>query len=65
MARRSFLDCPHNDVQQFTECCLDCGYNIHTTKEEYLKTLQKELEGKAEDELTKQIRDAEKKLGIL
>jgi hypothetical protein len=20
--------CPHNNVQQFTECCLDCGKNI-------------------------------------
>ena len=40
----SFLDCPHNNVQDFTECCLDCGYNIWTTKDEYKKDLRKRLE---------------------
>jgi hypothetical protein len=38
---KSFLDCPHKNVQQFTECCLDCGYNVYTTKEEYLAELRK------------------------
>lgn len=55
--KKSFLDCPHNRVQEFTEVCLDCGYNIYTTKEEYLA----ELEGRLVDD---KIRDAEKKLGI-
>ncbi len=27
--RRSFLDCAHNNIQQFTEVCLDCGFNIY------------------------------------
>ena len=39
--KRSFLDCPHNNVQDFTECCLDCGYNIYTTDKEYLKDLKR------------------------
>jgi len=39
---KSFLDCPHNNVQQFTEYCLDCGYNIYTTKEEYYLDLQRQ-----------------------
>lgn len=40
---KSYLDCPHNNVQQFTECCLDCGYNIYTTKEEYYLDLQRQV----------------------
>ena len=57
MPRISFLDCPHKNVQQFTECCLDCGYNIYTTEEEYMRKLAKELR-------PSQIRAMEKKLGI-
>jgi hypothetical protein len=38
---KSFLDCPHKNIQQFTECCLDCGYNIWTTEAEYLKDLER------------------------
>lgn len=38
---KSFLDCPHNDVQQYTECCYDCNYNIYMSNEEYLDKLQK------------------------
>ncbi len=38
----SFLDCKHGNVQQFTEVCLVCGYNIYTSKEEYLKNLLKQ-----------------------
>lgn len=55
----SFLDCPHRRVQDFTECCLDCGYNMYTTKEEYLKDLQQQLEAKGIDQLTMDIRKAE------
>ena len=40
---KSYLTCPHINVQQFTEYCLDCGYNIWTTKKEYLADL-KQLE---------------------
>jgi hypothetical protein len=56
---RSFLDCPHKRVQDYTECCLDCGYNIYTTKEEYLKDLHEQLEAKGKDPLTRKIRAAE------
>jgi hypothetical protein len=37
MSKRDFLNCPHRNVQQFTECCLDCGENIWTTEEDYLR----------------------------
>lgn len=57
--KKSFLTCPHNNVQQFTECCLDCGYNIYTTKEEYYHELLKKL-----DKEDKHIHDLEDKLGI-
>jgi hypothetical protein len=64
MSKISFLDCPHNNVQEYSECCLDCGYNIYTTNTEYLNSLNKELLRKGLDETTRAIRDAEKKLGI-
>lgn len=60
--RVSFLDCPHERVQDFTEVCLDCGYNIYTTKAEYLEELQEELARKGKDKTTKAIRAAEKEL---
>ena len=31
--------CPHHNVQQFTECCLDCGRNIYESDAEYLQYL--------------------------
>jgi len=61
MPKKSFLDCPHDNVQQFTECCLDCGYNIYTTREEYLNDLKKQAIKKGVDP---EVRDLEKKLGI-
>ncbi len=68
MAKVSFLDCPHNNVQQFTECCLDCGYNIYTTEEEYLKDLkEKAREKRRKDKsgaVANEIRELEKELGI-
>jgi hypothetical protein len=57
--KKSYLDCPHNRVQQFTEFCLDCGYNIYTTDEEYLADLKKKV---ATKNLTKKIRTLEAKL---
>lgn len=57
----SFLDCPHNNVQQFSECCLDCGYNIWTSKKDYLRDLRKQA-GTSKKE--PEIRALEKKLGI-
>lgn len=60
--RISFLDCPHNNVQQFSECCLDCGYNIYMSDDEYKKELQRELRERGDGDPT--IRALEKKLGI-
>lgn len=40
--KKSFLTCPHNDVQQLTIHCTDCGHNIYMTKKEYLKEPKKE-----------------------
>lgn len=57
MTRISFLDCPHKNVQQFTECCLDCGYNIWMSEKDYLKRLEKEAR-------PNKIRALEKELGI-
>jgi hypothetical protein len=55
----SFLDCPHNRIQQYTETCLDCGYNTYTTDEEYLEDLRNQAK---ETETRKEIRRLEKKL---
>lgn len=56
----SFLDCPHKRVQDFTECCLDCGYNIYTSETEYLDSLR------ADDNspTRKEIRELEYRLGF-
>ena len=34
---KKFLDCPHHNVQQFTEFCLDCGENIYQTASKIIK----------------------------
>lgn len=34
--------CPHHNVQQYTECCLDCGRNVYETDDEYLSHLRQE-----------------------
>jgi len=39
----SFLDCKHDIVQTFTECCQVCGYNIHISDKEYLDDLRKQV----------------------
>ena len=41
--RKSYLDCPHNNIQQYTEVCVDCGYNTYTTEEEYLADLERQV----------------------
>lgn len=63
MTRKSFLTCEHKNVQDFTECCMDCGFNIYTTEEEYLKQLREEARGKRKV-VSKEIRDLEDELGI-
>ena len=59
--RLSYLDCPHNNVQEFSECCLDCGYNIYMTEKEYKERLQEEIRSTVGDP---EIRAMEKLLGI-
>ncbi len=51
------MRCPHNNVQQFTECCLDCGRNVYESDEEYLHYLRSL---KKDDEIEK----LERELGI-
>lgn len=64
----SYLDCPHHNIQQFTECCLDCGYNIYTSKSEYLKDLKRKLADRyrreVESSLEAEIRQREQQLEI-
>jgi len=59
MAYKSFLDCPHKNVQQFTEYCLDCGCNVYMTNEEYYAELRRRA--KVNEAA---IRKLERKLGI-
>jgi hypothetical protein len=58
--RQSYITCKHKNVQSFTECCLDCGYNVWTTDKDYLKELQNE----AREPGITSIRVLEKLLGI-
>lgn len=37
------MPCPHRNVQQFTECCLDCGVNIYETDADRVKRLRAEI----------------------
>lgn len=57
----SYLDCPHVNVDGDTCCCSDCGYNVWTTNEEYLKDLRRKAQ-KWPD--LSEIRKLEKQLGI-
>lgn len=58
---KSYLTCPHNNVQSFTEYCLDCGYNIWTTVEEYKESLKKQVESRG---IYPEIKKLEEMLGI-
>jgi len=51
--------CPHNNVQSFTECCLDCGRNIYETDKEYLRYLRSKDKSTSD-----KIEELEVKLGI-
>jgi hypothetical protein len=42
---RSFLTCHHRNVGVYTEFCMDCGYNIYTTEQEYLEDLRRRAAG--------------------
>lgn len=56
--------CPHYNVQQFTERCLDCGCNIYESDEEYEKHLLSQLEEIEKVKRSARIEEMEKKLGI-
>ncbi len=46
--------CPHNRVQEYTECCLDCGRNIYESDEDYVKHLRRQArKGKHDSEIEK------------
>jgi len=56
--------CPHRNVQQFTECCLDCGRNVYETDEEYMAYLKQRKAEKDRNTTSNQIERLEKELGI-
>lgn len=43
-----FLACPHKRVQDYSECCLDCGENIYTKPEDIRREEAKEKARKEE-----------------
>ncbi len=47
--------CPHKNVQQFTECCLDCGRNIYESDAEYLAYLRSQKAGSEIEKLEKEL----------
>lgn len=54
--------CSHQNIQQFTEICLDCGRNIHETDEEFLIDLHRRLKQKGVKK--SDLEHLEKHLGI-
>lgn len=57
--------CSHNNVQQFTEMCLDCGHNIYESDEEYKKSLERDisnLRSKLREKRIEQLEDEKEKL---
>lgn len=37
------MACPHNNVQQYTEICLDCGVGIYESEAERVARLRREV----------------------
>lgn len=56
--------CPHKNVQEFTECCLDCGRNIYETDEEYFAYLLQKKRSQQQTDRSNRIEELEKELGI-
>lgn len=59
--------CPHRNVQEMTNLCLDCGRNIYETDQEYLADLrrQKQQRDQGGDPATRaEIERLERSLGI-
>lgn len=40
-------NCPHLRVQDYTECCFDCGKNVYESEEEYTRSIQQERSEKS------------------
>lgn len=56
---KSYLTCEHYNADGYTQYCPDCGYNIYTTEEEYLKDLREKTYSRKDE-----IKRLEKQLGI-
>lgn len=56
--------CPHNNVQQFTECCLDCGRNVYETDDDYLADLRAQKARRDKTDRDGEIEQLERELGI-
>lgn len=56
--------CPHNNVQQFTEYCIDCGRNVYESDAEYLQYLKQRKAEKDRTTRSDQIEQLERELGI-
>lgn len=63
MIQKSFLTCRHTHVQEYTDYCFDCGYNRNMTNSEYLAELRRRVI--EADPVIKEIKELEKKLGIV
>ena len=67
---KSFLSCPHTRSDGYSGTCDACGYNIHTTREQYLADLRNRavmLSPTGVDEsdpMVIEIRKAERRLGL-
>ena len=49
-----YMACSHKNVQQYTECCLDCGENIYTKPAEILRQEAQEKARKEDDNWNEQ-----------
>ena len=56
--------CPHHNVQQFTEVCLDCGRNIYESDSEYLAHLRDRRADQLRNQRSSEIERLEIELGI-
>ena len=58
---KSFIDCQHVNVDGDTCECSDCGYNVWTTRTEYLNDLRRRAVSWPD---LSEVRKLEKQLGI-
>lgn len=50
------MSCPHHNVQQYTEICLDCGANVYESPEERVERLRREVDGLRRTRLDAQLK---------